>query len=783
MVISTMLSASSSSSFHTSLPVSLTPNTDFGEGGALRLIRRIGQGGMGEVWLAHDKTLDIDRAVKILLPGRMDEPELRRFSEEARLLAKFDDSNGIVRIHSTGTDPASRRPYFVMDAHLLDSEQIHRICTTSLGLTAAAADRLANPGSPPRPFTLQDVLGNETASTARQIPERAVLALAREIAVTLGRLHAQGVIHRDLKPSNLLFAADGQLLLADFGIAKTLDSTHPRNTLSGLQPGSPRYAAPEQMDGRPATPAVDWYALGIVLYRALYSSFPEWGEDFPTLAGLRPVSSHWERLLRDLLAKDPRRRLSDSDAVLRTLDRIGLLSTRSQRRRHLRPWLIALSLLTVLVGVIALVLLPSENGSVPVQSGTDIESPEPAINMPAPDQVQPGTQTEQTDAEAEKTETQPKDFSAPERVPIRPPRLPDIWQGDDRGPLQLLNTFRMTTVDSVVNEALAQVATDIRQLIQKGDNAWSASPRDIKTANRAYYAAASQLDMRLAAATDTNAPVLRVCFAVAMSRLAWTYVITKSRGASDIPYRDALRAVTPLFESDAPRYAPLRSWLLAERAYMECMETRFDEALQDLREATTLWAHYGYDPDDPGNQAQMTVLIASLGGMFRKIGMFDQALATTTEAIKHLAPLLPGDGGNTPLTDLLAGCHYRQGELFKREGDRMDSLLSYRRAIGIWRHQFQLHGEPFRLTYAQVLGRVASAYAELDEMTEAIAAWDELRDVLRPLLESDPEQYRPVFKEILHNSASAYRKLGDDDSARARDAEADALNTVSPEKP
>ncbi len=299
---------------------------------------------MGEVWLCRDDALGVDRAVKFLLPERAGDAALRaRFAAEARTLAALGGVSGVVRVHAAGEDPATRRPFFVMDAHLLAPDEVRAVCTRRLGLPAAAAEAVVRATSESHaefaenPFTLQDALGDEAAGTARQLPERAVLSLAREIAAALARLHGRAppVVHRDLKPSNLLFAADGRLLLADFGVAKTLDAARTGLTRTGAQPGTQRYAAPELLRGDPATPASDWYSLGVVLFRALTSSFPQWGEAFPTRAGLRPFSPLWEPLLRNLLAPDPVRRLADPAEFSRRLDALekALDRPRGGRRR------------------------------------------------------------------------------------------------------------------------------------------------------------------------------------------------------------------------------------------------------------------------------------------------------------------------------------------------------------------------------------------------------------------------------------------------------------------
>ncbi len=322
---------------------------------------------MGDVWLAHDESLHVDRAVKILHADRTDPAERRRFVEEGRLMAGLGEIQGFVHVHSAGACPATGQPFLVMDALLLAPEEIRRICVERLGLTPAAAALIADADgtSEPRPLTLQDILGNERDGTARQLPERAVLALARDIAAALARLHGRTppVIHRDIKPANLLFAPDGRIRLGDFGIARELAPGRPGFTRTGLQPGTRRYAAPEQLDGMSPTPAVDWYALGVVLFRALYSSFPEWGEAFPTHSGLRPISPLWEPLLRDLLAKDPAHRLASPAAFLARLDAIERSLSPRPRRRHARAVLIGFLAILGCLGALGTLWFRSKGGS------------------------------------------------------------------------------------------------------------------------------------------------------------------------------------------------------------------------------------------------------------------------------------------------------------------------------------------------------------------------------------------------------------------------------------
>ncbi|WP_332813993.1 serine/threonine-protein kinase [Ramlibacter sp.] len=144
-----------------------------------------------------------------------------------------------------------------------------------------------------------------------------------EAAGALAHLHRCGWVHRDLKPANLLLRADGALVLADLGEAVPAGTAGP--AVGGTLVGSPRYAAPEQSGGAPATPAADVYSLGVLLHEWL-TGRPPFGGETPAEAlaqhlvapvpRLPAARARWQPLLDALLAKDPAHRLPDGQAVL-----------------------------------------------------------------------------------------------------------------------------------------------------------------------------------------------------------------------------------------------------------------------------------------------------------------------------------------------------------------------------------------------------------------------------------------------------------------------------------
>ena len=802
---------------------------------------------MGEVWLARDRALGRDVALKAMRPSD-GASRSRRFEREARALAALDHPSILPVLHA-GEDPATGLRYLVTPAVLLSPSEIVRLCDEVLlcpyprehaeeqSHAESAENSLVTrhpslvTAAAPRPLPLASLLDGGKA-----LPQAAVLRIARDLAGALAAAHAVGILHRDVKPSNVLFDASGRALLADFGLAKFTrggGGSHAESAESAESPdgrapsrpergsgaaeapdsisldesgsrkflGSPAYAAPEQFRaGAELTPALDWYSFGAVLYEALTGDRPR---------SLRPPSSYdpsrivraWDPFLRDLLEPDPDRRLADPAAITRRLDAIGrAIDPATRRRRRAARAALAAAVLAA-VSVVAS-RFHAEPGPVsgggsgeaqPPPVGSHAESAEPAeIGSPA------GGAGERSETEgvvhAESAASIPlfgggSGEANPPPVALvfpahpAPPRLDSVWQGEDRGPLQLLGTFRLLPIVRFEAEAFSGGDAELLLKVREGDGAWSSWTQDraaIGRANNAWFEAVAVA--RKAAAATNAVPAARVRLALCLARLSWTFVANADQGAADAPYRAALAAIDPLVESNPARYGPLRSWLLSERAYAEGMEGRFRESAADLQEAGLLWARYA-PAEDPGCEAQRFVLAAALGGMLHRAGDTAAALTMTSRAIEALEPFLfpanpaRGSGDDVPrsLADLLAGCHYRLGELHRETGAHLESIVAYRRATELWRDLFKAHGEGYRLACAQALGRLARTCAEQERYEEAVSAWDEMRVLLAPLLVSDPARYRPVVAEILRNSAAANRRLGDETRALALESEAAAL--------
>jgi tetratricopeptide (TPR) repeat protein len=205
--------------------------------GRYRIVKKLGGGGMGDVYLAHDSQLNRDVALKVprLPPG--DPPDfLERFYREARAAATLHHPN-ICAVFDVGEFNGT--PY----------------------LTMAYID-----GKP-----LADIVGQ-----GKRLPPQKVAALVRKLAKTLQEAHTRGVVHRDLKPANVMIDARDQPVIMDFGLARLMGPGEARLTQDGMLMGTPAYMAPEQVSGQADLqgPSCDIYTLGVILFELLTGQLP-----------------------------------------------------------------------------------------------------------------------------------------------------------------------------------------------------------------------------------------------------------------------------------------------------------------------------------------------------------------------------------------------------------------------------------------------------------------------------------------------------------------------------
>jgi len=267
--------------------------------GHYRIVEKIGEGGMGEVYRAHDERLDRDVAIKVLpeeVAGVQD--RLERFEREAKLLASLNHPN-IATLH--GLEKEEGRGFLVME--LVEGSSL-------AGVLARGA-----------------------------IPVDEALEIALQIANALETAHEHGIIHRDLKPANVMVDPDGGVKVLDFGLAKAFDpeASSPQSpesiaesptltaemTRAGTLLGTAAYMSPEQARGKAVDKRADIWAFGCVLWEVLTGTRAFAGTtSTETLAAIIKDDLDWDvlpaetpapvrRLLRRCLTKDPRDRLHD----------------------------------------------------------------------------------------------------------------------------------------------------------------------------------------------------------------------------------------------------------------------------------------------------------------------------------------------------------------------------------------------------------------------------------------------------------------------------------------
>ncbi len=293
--------------------------------------RRLGAGGMGEVWRARDERLERDVAIKLLLPHPSNADErVRAFQREARAAGTLNHTN-VLTVYDVGDHDGA--PYLVTEC--LEGESLR----ARLGGGALSVD--------------------------------AALDVALQVARGLGAAHARGIVHRDLKPENIFLALDGRVKILDFGLATLHDSRPPPSpspklpagTWRSLVAGTAGYMAPEQVRGEAVDQRADIFALGAVLYEMLAGRRAFKGNSTlgtldavltlqpPDLADVNrdvpPVLSH---IVRRCLAKSPDDRFATAADLVSAIDSVI-------RARNLPPPPSVLALLRRPVAVVTVLLV------------------------------------------------------------------------------------------------------------------------------------------------------------------------------------------------------------------------------------------------------------------------------------------------------------------------------------------------------------------------------------------------------------------------------------------
>jgi TPR repeat protein/serine/threonine protein kinase len=261
--------------------------------GRYQILRKLGRGGMGQVYLARDTVLGREVALKVPRLDKNDPIVHARFLREAQLAAQLHHPN-LCTVHDAGVEKG---------IHFLTMSYI------------------------------EGTLLSDLIREGRRWQRNDAAELVRQLARGLAHAHSKGVIHRDLKPSNVMLRPTGEPIIMDFGLARQVQSEDQRLTRIGSTMGTPIYMSPEQARGdRDQTGSGDIYSLGIILYEVLTGKVPFEGSNFEILSKIlldppTPPSAHnpdidqaMEAICLKALEKTPEKRYRTMEDFARALE-------------------------------------------------------------------------------------------------------------------------------------------------------------------------------------------------------------------------------------------------------------------------------------------------------------------------------------------------------------------------------------------------------------------------------------------------------------------------------
>ena len=711
--------------------------------GPYRLMRELGRGGMGTVFLAErdDDQYRANVAIKLVRPGMDTEFILARFRRERQTLARLQHPN-ISRLLDGGTTEHGL-PYIVME--YID------------GPTVTV-------------FAGQAGLG---------LPER--LALFRDLCSAVDYAHRNFIIHRDLKPGNILVGADGVPKLLDFGICKLLQSESGGGDDTVAAPMTPNYASPEQIHGEPATPLSDVYSLGAVLYELVTGVCPRRFDGLTPLAIERAMSDTviappsaaaagkpWARQLTgDLdnvvlraLESDPYRRYESAaqlaDDVRRHLEHEPVLARAQTRRyramkfvrRHRGAVAAAAAIVLVLAGGLAASAYQARLAQARLQQ---VRSLADALVFDVHDAVRdlPGA----TRARALIVKTGVEYLNS----------LRDAARGDTR--------------------AETRLATAYRKLGDAQGGIESSNLGATSEALVSYQQAGALIDDALRRApTDLEAVTERLIVA---DRMGAVQGYTGKVRDAVATFQSAIRTAAPFEASGNPalRAALGDIHIVSSEAQrnLEDYPAALHDSLEALRIFTALTA---VRPADPS-------IRSSLAASYAAVGMTEVGLLRLPEALGHfqrgvaeMEQLVAADARNAPLKRSLMLAYGHVADVLGNPGvgnlgNRAASLQAFQRAAGVAKELYEADRVNQRAVadYGIALSRVETL---MDEGPDKIRVQQESMAILGEAVAIDASNTQLKIYETL-----VAQHLGDSfvaagDQRRARDAYVRAVEVAEP---
>ncbi|MHC4404545.1 MAG: protein kinase domain-containing protein [Planctomycetota bacterium] len=281
--------------------------------GDYRLLRRLGRGAMAEVYLAEQRSLTRQVALKVLKTElAKDQTYVQRFQREARAAASLVHAN-IVQIHEVG---CIDEVYFIVQEYV------------------------------------QGLNLRQWITRKGPLDLRMILIIMRQVAAALAKAAEQGIVHRDVKPENIMLTRSGEVKVADFGLARVARGGDPVDlTQAGMTMGTPLYMSPEQVEGQPLDPRSDLYSFGVTCYHMLAGTPPFGGETALSVAvqhlkkkpvwleNVRPdLPPALCRIVHKMLAKDREKRHQSAQELLKELRQVQLEHLDEEWPEHLPGW-------------------------------------------------------------------------------------------------------------------------------------------------------------------------------------------------------------------------------------------------------------------------------------------------------------------------------------------------------------------------------------------------------------------------------------------------------------
>ncbi len=724
--------------------------------GPYRLVRLLGDGGMGAVYLAErsDGAFSKQVALKVLSPAFFHAQE--RFQQEREFLARLDHPN-VTRLLDGGSTP-NGLPYLVMEY------------VDGLSITRYGADR--------------------------QLNLDARLLLLLQVCAGIAHAHQRLIIHSDIKPENILVTADGTVKILDFGIATLRDSTR----TATLQPATPAYASPEQLSGEPMTTASDVYSIGVVAHVVLTGSLPYQLRSnrldeildavrtaTPLVASqtpgldprrVRQLRGDLDTILARAIAKDPERRYASAQQLAEDVERyrhgfpvrarphtVGYRLRRFVGRYRVACALAALIALSLVAGV----AVSRWQANVAQRRFDDLRSFAHAVVFDINDALStiPGT----TQARERLVDTALQYLDRLGRENLSDPALREELAaaylrigrvqggafranlGDSAGALASFQKAIAAVGASTATAGLERVAIAAHIEIASLANDPIQSLPELDAAIRAAE--------RRLAADPNDIGTLRLIADAYTWRATVDHeidqVLDEERTTDlEIGFRTRVLALVP------------DDWLseialadaMAQRALALEQRTNYAGSLAELRAAETMLE--SLLKKQPGNQLVARGLAekrSRAGPVLLAMGNASDAAATIQSAVEILEPIVQADPGNAQYRGDLAFARFRLAEVLRAQGQTARALDLHQQVLAIRRAR--VARDPHFTFIRWDLSRSLNAVGQLlllgspREIDSARALFEEARALAQETLRTAPS-----FNELLKQVARADEGLG-----------------------